>query len=50
MRIEKWNYKGEEIEVPILEDDEIEKNINIENIENTQDLTEELKKMVDINE
>ena len=47
MKIEKWIYNGEEIEVPILEDDEIEKNIDINNLENTKDLTEELK---DVNE
>lgn len=26
MKIEKWIYKGQEIDVPILEDDEIETN------------------------
>lgn len=50
MRIEKWIYKGQEVEVPVLEDDEIEKNINVDSIETTQDLTEELKNIGDINE
>lgn len=43
MKIEKWMYKGEEIEVPILEDDEIEENLksNVD-LEKTKDLSEEL--------
>ena len=51
MKIEKWNYKGEEIEIPILEGDEIERNLDIESkLESTQDLTEDLKNIGDINE
>lgn len=49
MKIETWNYKGKEIEVPILEEDEIEKNIDID-LEKTLDLTEELIKLGENNE
>ena len=42
MRIEKWKYKDTEIEVPILEEDEIEKNEDIDELEKTLDLTETL--------
>lgn len=45
MRIEKWNYKGKEIVVPILEEEEIEKNEDIDELEITKDLTEDLKGM-----
>ena len=50
MKIEKWKYKGEIIDVPIVEEEDIEKNINIDTIENTKDLTDELKNIGDINE
>lgn len=42
MKIEKWKYNDTEIEIPILEDDEIEKNEDFETIENTIDLSEVL--------
>ena len=45
MRIEKWSYKGKEIVVPILEEEEIEKNEDIDELEITKDLTEDLKGM-----
>ena len=48
MKIEKWIYKGEEIEVPIVDDDEIEK--NLEELENTRDLSKELSNLGDNNE
>ena len=50
MKVEKWKYKGELIDIPIVEEDDIETNINIDTIENTRDLTEDLKKIGDINE
>lgn len=51
MKIEKWMYKGEEIEVPILDDDEIEENLKIqEDLEKTRDLSKELKELGDENE
>lgn len=49
MKIEKWIYKGEEIEVPIVEEDEIEKELKVD-LENTKDLTEELRILGDNNE
>lgn len=48
MKIEKWIYKGEEINVPIVEEDEIEK--NLEELENTLDLSKELSNLGDNNE
>ena len=51
MKIEKWIYKGKEVDVPILEDDEIEENLNIEQeLEKTKDLKEELIDIGDKNE
>ena len=51
MKIEKWKYKGEEVEVPILEDDEIEENLQVqEDLEKTIDLSETLKVLGDSNE
>ena len=49
MRIEKWNYKGKEIDVPIVEEDEIEKNL-VDDLDKTKDLSEELSKLGDNNE
>lgn len=40
MKIEKWKYKGEEIEIPILDEDEIEKNESLDDLEKTIDLSE----------
>jgi len=51
MKIEKWMYKGEEIEVPILEENEIEENLKTQvDLEKTRDLSEELKILGDSNE
>lgn len=50
MRIEKWKYKDEEIEVPLLEKDEIETNEVIENLEDTIDLTKTLENIEDEND
>lgn len=36
MKIEKWIYKGKEIEVPILEEDEIEANEEPKKAENEE--------------
>ena len=48
MKVEKWKYKGEVVDVNIFEDDEIEKNEDIEDmdnleLENTVDIKEKLK-------
>lgn len=43
MRIEKWKYKDKEVNVPILENDEIEINEDIDELENTIDLTKTLE-------
>lgn len=45
MKIEKWIYGDKEINVPILEEDEIEKNEDISDsdLEDTLDLSKELK-------
>ena len=51
MKIEKWIYEGKEIEVPIMEEEEIEKNEDFNsNLENTLQLSEELKNIGDKNE
>lgn len=49
MKIEKWKYNDTEIDVPVFEDDEIEKNEDIEYLEITKDLTEVLEKLGDTN-
>ena len=49
MKIEKWIYKGEEVEVPILEENEIEKNIDLSELDITKDLSKELKEVGDLN-
>lgn len=43
MRIEKWIYKGEEVDVPILSKEEVEENVDITELEQTKDLTNILK-------
>ena len=44
MKVEKWKYKGEVVDVNIFEDDDIEKNEDIEDeLENTVDIKEQLK-------
>ena len=41
MRIEKWNYEGKEINIPIFEEIDIETNETIEDdIDNTKDISE----------
>jgi len=51
MKIEKVIYAGEEIEVPILEENEIEENLKTQvDLEKTRDLSEELKILGDSNE
>ena len=42
MKIEKWIYKGKEVNVPIVEENEIETNEDIE-MDKTLDLTEVLE-------
>lgn len=49
MKIEKWIYKGKEIDVPILENDEIETNEEIE-LDKTKELTEILNNVGENNE
>ena len=41
MQKEKWNYKGKEIEIPIVSDADIERNIVI-NLEDTQELSRQI--------
>lgn len=43
MKIEKFNTINGNVEIPIFEDDEIEKNEYIDDLENTKELTEILK-------
>ena len=51
MKIEKWMYKGKEIEVPIIDEEEIERNEDFDqDLENTLELRKELKNIGDINE
>ena len=40
MKIEKWIYKGNEIDVPIFDEDEIETNEEFTELEKTKDLKE----------
>lgn len=47
MRVEKWIYKNKEIDVPILEEDEIETNEDIDYLENTVDLTKTIEDLGD---
>jgi len=47
MRVEKWIYKGQEIYIPILEENEIETN---EDIHKQNELQEDKEKVEDINE
>lgn len=39
MKIEKWIYNGKEIDVPIVDDDDIEINEDLDYLENTIDLS-----------
>ena len=45
MKIEKWNYNGQEIDISILDAEEIEQNIDIDELEETKDLSKELEKI-----
>lgn len=45
MKIEKLNTKYGFVNVPVFEDDEIEKNEYIEDLEDTKELTEILKEI-----
>ena len=49
MKLEKWKYNGEEIDIPILDDEEIETN-DTEDLEDTLDLTQTLHDLGDKNE
>ena len=51
MKIEKWMYNGEEVEVPILEEDDVENNLDINNdLEKTMDLREVIDSIGENNE
>ena len=45
MRIEKWQLNGKEVDIRILDKDEIEKNTNIEELEETKDLSKDLEQI-----
>lgn len=46
MRVESFRFKGQEINLPVFDDDEIEKNkIEEEKLENTKDLSEVVKEV-----
>lgn len=50
MKIEKWLYKGKEVDVPIFDEEEIEKNEETPELENTIDLKEVLNNIGENNE
>ena len=50
MKIEKWKTDNGEIDIPILEDEEIETNEDLQNFEDTVDLTNILNVDGDRNE
>ena len=51
MRVEKWNLNGKEIDLTIFDDEDIETNENdIEDLENTQDISELLNNNGENNE
>lgn len=52
MKVEKLFYKGVEVKVPILEENEIEQNENFDNdeLEKTLEISEKLKNKADNNE
>lgn len=50
MKIEKWKYKDQEIEIPILEDEDIERNEILDKLEKTINLNEVLQEVGDIYE
>ena len=45
MKIEKWKYNSTEIEISIFEEDEVEKNEDLDNLEETIDLSEVIYKI-----
>ena len=46
MRVESFKFKGQEITLPIFDEDKIEKNeLENEKLENTQDLSEVVKEV-----
>jgi hypothetical protein len=49
MKIEKWIYEGKEVEIPILEEDEFEFNMDESNLDITKDLSKELENVGDLN-
>lgn len=50
MKVEKWIYKGKEIDVPILEEDEIEQNEEVDYLEKTIDIRNVLEKEGDFDD
>ena len=50
MKIEKWKYRDTEIEIHILEEDEIEKNENLDDLETTIDLSKVVESIGEIYE
>lgn len=50
MKIEKWKYKGEDVDLMILDESGIETNEELEDLEKTQDLTKDLENVVDNND
>ena len=50
MKIEKWLYKGKEVDVPIFDEEEIETNEETPEFENTIDLKEALNGIGENNE
>lgn len=50
MKIEKWLYKGKEVDVSIFDEDEIEINEDTPEFENTIDLKEVLSDIGENNE
>ncbi len=39
MRIEKWKYEDKEVEVPILDEEEMETNDDDDELDNTMEMT-----------
>lgn len=51
MRVEKWNFDGKEVDLPIFEDEDIETNeIFEDDLENTKDISELLNSNEEFNE
>ena len=47
MRVEKWNLNGKEIDIEIVDENEYEENIDPSKLEETKDLSKELKQIGD---